>query len=171
MIPGSVIRGPTLSGSRRNGLDSLVGLFSPQTVFVFCGISAAIFVVAILSWVFFESPPSPKSDDPGYRSVHYLLGSIYSGSSTCKILKNRIGTLIAPGLMECSGWGYSLVVRNAKNGCVLDIREKFDIELVSEEGDKKVFLDTKNLYYFEVDGLLILDFYKAPGSESPGIGE
>lgn len=160
-----------MSGNRRNGLRSLVGLFSPQAIFVLSGISAAIFVVAILSWVFFESPPSPKSNDPGYRSVHYLLGSIYSGSSTCKILKNRIGALFAPDLMECSGSGYSLVVRNAKNGCVLDIREKFDIELVSEEGDKKVFVDTKNLYFFEVDGLMILDFYKAPGSESLGNGE
>jgi hypothetical protein len=73
--------------------------------------------------------------------------------------------------MECSGSGYSLVVRNARNGCVLDIREKFEIELVSEEGDKKVFVDTKNLFVFEVDGLMILDFYKAPASENLDIGE
>jgi hypothetical protein len=148
-----------------------VGLFSPKAVFVFSGISGALFLVAVLFWVIVESSPSPKSNDPGYRSVHYLLGSIYSGSSTCRILRNDVGSIIAPGLMECSGEGYSLVVRNARNGCVLDIREKFDLQLVTEEGQKKVFVDTKNRYFFEVDGLMILDFYKAPAAENPYIGE
>ena len=160
-----------LSGDGKKSLGALVGLHSPQTVFIGFGVSAVVLLVLFLSSVFFESPPAPKSNDPGYRSVHYLLGSIYSGTSSCEILENDIGSLIAPGLIECSGSGYSLVVRNAKNGCVLRLRKKFDLELVSEEGDKKVFVDTGNLYVFEVKGLMILDFYEAKGAESLVVGD
>jgi len=140
-------------------------LFHPKTAFLASAVTVPLFIIAVAIHIVFLSGPSPKSDDPGYRTVHYLLGSIYSGSSTCGILKNDIGSLIAPDLIECSGWGYSLEVRNIKNGCVLSLQEAFEIELVHQSGDEKTFLDTRNSYVFEVKGNMVVDFYEAQSTD------
>lgn len=148
-----------MSGDWGKAVQHVRSLFHPRTLLLSGVITVPLFFLAVAVWIAFFSLPAPTSDDPGYLAVEYLLSSVYSGSSNCKKIENEIGQTIAQSLIECSGWGYSMRIRNIKNGYELYLPRLYKIEFVSESQQRQEFMDSENHIAFEVVDGVIQDFY------------
>jgi hypothetical protein len=136
--------------------DVLRNLIHLKVLLLSAMITVPMFLIILFIWLTFFSIPSPEFDEPGYLAVEYLLSSLYSGTSNCTKIENEIGKTIAPNLIECSGWGYSMKITNVKSGYVIDLERRYAIKKMDSEGKNfQLFVDVENGIEFRtVDGVI-----------------
>ncbi|MCD4748435.1 MAG: hypothetical protein K8R59_03585, partial [Thermoanaerobaculales bacterium] len=83
----------------------------------------------------------------------------------CYDIQREVGFSFAEDLLECSGEGSRILVRNKKNGTELVLPRRFELRYVADSANGDLVVDVANRYIFKVNGRLIIDFFQASPEE------